>query len=155
MWVDDHAPRRIASSAYRKWDILGPLFGSPIPGKRPMSEARWTTFEKASIAMIKRNGERGSPWGIPRSQLNSIVGHPLIRTADLVEVRMPWIHLIHLVGKPICSLMESRKFQLTVSNAFSKSILKQYVSRLLFFQPIDYFVQHKGTINDVSIGKKS
>ena len=92
--VWDHEPMSIASSAYKRWEMFGPLFGRWIPVTSPKVVAQWRMVENASIAIMKMNGDMGSPWGTPRSQLNSDVGHPLTRTADLVEDRIPFIQAI-------------------------------------------------------------
>lgn len=88
---------------------------------------------KASMAMIKIKGDSGSPCGTPSSLLNSEVGDPLTNTADLVQDKIPLIHLSQVPGKPICCIMEMMKSQFNESKAFSKSILKQKASILRFF----------------------
>lgn len=99
---------------------------------RPKVEARLMILEKASMAMMKINGDRGSPYGTPRSQLNSAVGDPFIKIADRVDERIPFIHLSHISGNTICCIMEIMKSQCKESKAFSKSILKTYASLFHF-----------------------
>ncbi|GJZ68769.1 hypothetical protein Tco_0632319, partial [Tanacetum coccineum] len=48
----------------------------------------------ASIAIIKRKGDNGSPWRNPLSILNSFVEDPFTRTEAYAELRQPFIQTL-------------------------------------------------------------
>jgi hypothetical protein len=77
----------------------------------------------------------GSPCLNPRLHEIHGPGTPLIRTADLEELRTHRIriHLLHLELKPRAARILSELSQLTVSNAFAKSSLTTIVGIFLLY----------------------
>lgn len=127
-----HSPIRIASSAYRRWDINGPLFGALKPANSFSSHILFMKHENTSMPIMNKNGDNGSPWRTPLWHWNSKVGEPFTNTEDLEARNMEIIQCRHFGEMFIWSKVESIKFQLMFSNAFSKSILKN-MSCFFFF----------------------
>ncbi|KAJ0911723.1 hypothetical protein HanRHA438_Chr06g0266311 [Helianthus annuus] len=69
----------------------------------------------ASIAIIKRNGDNGSPCRIPLCNLNSVVGDPLTRTEAHEDVKHAPIHFIQRLGNFIAFKVARRNFQFNES----------------------------------------
>lgn len=72
---------------------------------------------------MKSIGDMGSPCLRPCSILNSLDGLPFMSTEGRAVDKIAWIHVVHFEPNSKWCIVFSRNFQLTVSNAFSKSNL--------------------------------
>ncbi|KAJ0536562.1 hypothetical protein HanIR_Chr09g0443001 [Helianthus annuus] len=61
MLFSPHSPIKTTSSAYIRWVNTGPLFGRLIPEMLPIEAAFFIKPDKASIAIMKINGDNASP----------------------------------------------------------------------------------------------
>ena len=72
------------------------------------SRASCGAMLRPSIAIIKRNGDSGSPCLTPLESGNSMVGEPFTKTEAQAEAKQPETHDLHLHPNPIFSIIESR-----------------------------------------------
>lgn len=102
--------------------------------------ALFTRPVRPSAAIINKNGESGSPCLNPLLTSKSYAGLPITRTDIELEKTQAFIHLLHFSWNPIQLSIYSRYFQLTESNAFSKSTFRNmHLSRLFLIRSINSF----------------
>ena len=111
---------RFPSSGY--WLILD---SSDEPGRRTslISLQFLTAAPSTSATRVYNRDERGSPWRAPRLISKKEVTKPECRQAEEILVYITLIHCLNSDPKFILCDTQSRKFQFTLSNAFSWSRL--------------------------------
>jgi hypothetical protein len=97
-----------------------------------VSIAAWIDLLRPSARMMKRNGERGSPYLIPLEGEKGCEGTPLTRIEKkAVEVRFT-IQVTHLESKPKDSSIARIYSQLILSKALERSNLRSIPGVLVF-----------------------
>ena len=109
---------RFPSSAY--WLILG---SSDEPDRRtPLISLQFLiAAPSTSATRVYNREERGSPWRAPRLISKKEVTKPECRQAEEILVYITPIYCLNSGSKFILCNTRSRKFQFTLSNAFSWS----------------------------------
>ena len=111
---------RFPSSTY--WLILG---SSDEPGRRtPLISLQFPiAAPSTSATRVYNREERGSPWQAPRLISKKKAMKPECKQAEEVLAYITLIHCLNSGPKLILCNTRSRKFQFTLSNAFSWSRL--------------------------------
>ncbi|KAL4585040.1 hypothetical protein LXL04_009653 [Taraxacum kok-saghyz] len=99
-------------------EMVGPPRGILTPWKRDCWLADFIAAFKPSIAMIKRKGDRGSPWRTPLVIGNSLVGDPFVMTEAREDERQPLIQQIHFSLNPICLITDTKVVVRSLCHAF-------------------------------------
>ena len=122
---------KLPLSAY--WLILD---SSDEPGRRTplMSLQFLIAAPSTSATRVNNREERESPWRAPRLILKKEVTKPECRQAEEILVYITLIHCLSSGPKFIVCNTVSRKFQFTLSNAFSWSRLIIAIGRFLELQ---------------------
>ena len=126
IWPGKTSQKIIVLSAKRRWDTnkgvwdLGPIVNPKIwPAKTTLSNNRL----KASITIINKSGESGSPRRSPLELPKKSLGQPLIKMENFTVETQNKIHFLYYSKNPHYCNIYTRKSQLTWSNAFFTSNL--------------------------------
>ena len=86
-------------------DILIEKLSLPTmnPSNKPLSSSLVIILLRTSITMVKRKGERGSPYLNPLMALTQPLAFPLTRTTQLVEDKHPLTQDLHFMLTPFFS----------------------------------------------------
>jgi hypothetical protein len=96
-------------------------FSYSRPLKYPDAEALWKRTKSLSTVMLKRKGERRSPYFNPFWTLNSWLGEPLMRMARWELEMQSWMIFLHFLSNPMLSMTWSKYSHRTKSKALWKS----------------------------------
>lgn len=128
------------SSAKSRWLMIGPFLEIWELLKRSYCSFWWRSFERTSIAMIKRKGERGSHCLSPLEEKKDPVGDPLSIITNFAEVIQLVIMLIQCSENPRSCRDERIVSQLILSKAFNISSLMAMNGVFLFFVRIEWII---------------
>lgn len=110
---------RWVSSAYWMWETIKFYILTIAACSNPSEMACFVNKLRPSVAIRKRNGDKGSPCLTPRFSKNSPDGLPFTRAFAVAVERQVFIHSIHFLGKfillsnpgDIASLLSRRLWQ--------------------------------------------
>jgi hypothetical protein len=136
------------SPAYCRIEIPSPTRCRMIPDICPSSFAHFIKIACKSVTMLNSIGERGCLVEGIFSFETKFLTSSLTFTATLPPIRKDLIQDIHLPKKPFIFKLWNRKGRLTLSYAFSKSILR--ITPFFSMDLIYRFMKNDNTLKDVS-----